>query len=109
MKMNRTFLIAGLLLGATAGAQDTTVPRGPDIGDLAANCGLGPFDQTTKAGIYNGLCEQLTDAEKCLALVKQSMSAEGVLSRPQGNQPKEKVSYCLDVFEAAMILQSRVP
>jgi hypothetical protein len=94
-------LALGAALLATSAYADIPVPRADNIDALASNCGIGPFEQTTKAGQYNPYCTQLTDAEKCLALVKKLMTGDGVL-HPAKND-SNRASYCLDEFRRDLL------
>ena len=90
-----------IFAGAKAYAEELPVNRGSEIDSLAGNCGIGPFGQTGKAGQYNRYCTQLTDAEKCLALVKQSFSPDSGETRP--SYQGEKTAYCLDLFRNELL------
>lgn len=89
----------------TAVAEPLPVPRAHDILPGASSCGIGPFGQTNKAGQYNPYCKTLTDAEKCLALIKNNMNSEGVLSKVYGDNEIEtqKTAYCLEHFKAELL------
>ena len=99
--LTATLSLATILVGAQALADELPVKRGQEIESLAGNCGIGPFGQTSKAGYYNQYCTQLTDAEKCLALVKQSFSNGTGETRP-AYEPA-KLGYCLAVFRNELI------
>lgn len=77
------------------------MPRGADVGELAANCAIGPFPQMSKAGGYNVLCNTMQDAEKCLALVKRHFSFDGtdVTVEPVAEHEQARAAYCLDVLK----------
>lgn len=75
-------------------------PRGDDIDSLASNCNIGPFQQTGKAGRYNELCTTLTDGEKCLALIKENMTALGQLTP---TNDVARVTYCLEHFKQELL------
>jgi len=77
------------------------VPRADDIDYMASACNIGPFEQTGKAGQYNPYCTQLTDAEKCLALVKSLMTDDGVLH--SAKHDSDRASYCLDEFRRNLL------
>ena len=99
--INSMVSVATLLAAGQALASDeATPPRGIDIKPGASACAIGPFGQTRKAGEYNQLCAQLTDSEKCLALIKGQMSASGVLS-PAERQ--DVANYCLENFRKELI------
>lgn len=100
-KSSLTLSLATIFLGAQAYADPTPLPRGEEILDMAGNCKIGPFEQTSKAGHYNSLCNELTDSEKCLALLKQSFYGSVGETRP-AYEP-EKLSYCLDHFRNELI------
>ena len=72
------------------------VPRGRNVLPEAGNCAIGPFNQTSKAGRYNGICESMPEAEKCLAFIKQHVSSNGEMRE---SSEKAKAQYCLDVFQ----------
>ncbi len=101
--MNQTnkLLMAALSLGSVvASAQQETLPRGPDVGTLAANCQTGPFRRVSKAGPYNQLCSVMSDSEKCLAFIKDHFELDG--SHRTTFQP-EKLRFCLDTLEQELI------
>jgi len=77
------------------------VPRGADVNELAANCGIGRFPQMSKAGGYNVLCDTMQDAEKCLALVKRHFIYDGknVTVEPVGEHDQARAAYCMDVLK----------
>lgn len=75
------------------------VARGADVGALAGNCRIGPFEQTSKAGPYNELCEIMPDGEKCLAYIKQNIRPNGEIVEARN---LEKALYCLEVFETEL-------
>ena len=81
----------------------TDIPRAHEILPLASNCAIGPFGQTSKAGQYNQYCQTLTDAEKCLALIKNNMNQDGVLSKIRSEREAEKAVYCLEHFKAELL------
>ncbi|MEM7646143.1 MAG: hypothetical protein AAF203_04470 [Pseudomonadota bacterium] len=93
------------------GSIQQDLPRGPDIEARAAACGVGdqhgefgyPLGQTTKAGPYNGLCKDLTDAEICLALVKSEMNNRGDLGLVSSRH-KPKAEYCLEHFREQLLI-----
>lgn len=112
MKKNIKMMTVGVntIVGAiaaftavTAVAEPLPVPRAHDILPAAAGCAIGPFGQTNKAGQYNPHCQTLTDAEKCLALIKRNMSSEGVLSKVYGEIETQKTAYCLEHFKAELL------
>ncbi|MBY0370985.1 hypothetical protein K2X33_09880 [bacterium] len=83
--------VASLFTAASAVANGP--PRGADVDELAGNCNIGTFPQTSKAGSYNNLCDQMSDAEKCLGLLKQHFNYNGttrVTHEPQ------ILAYCLE-------------
>jgi hypothetical protein len=94
--------IATLLASGAAQADDPTFPRGPDTHPLASNCSMGPFPQVAKAGPYNGHCDELTDGEKCFALVRGQLSARGAL-RPVHGDDGPRTEYCLEVFRKELL------
>ena len=89
---------AGLTLTLSAQA-DQGPPRGPDVDPIAGNCAMGPFPQTTKAGWYNSICEEMSDAEKCLAVIKGHFRHNGDLS-DWSPHSQEKVQFCLDTLKS---------
>ncbi len=101
---NRALLsltITGAIYAGNVLANPLPVPRAHDILPQAARCGIGHIGQTGKAGDYNPYCTQLTDAEKCLALVKANMSTEtGELSTAY---EQEKAQYCVEEFRRALL------
>lgn len=95
--------LTAALASATAAhaAERLPMPTGHNILPHASNCNLGPFEQTSKAGGYNGLCDALTDAEKCLALLKENMTHQtGELRR---TADVERVAYCLEEFRRGLL------
>ena len=77
-------------------------PRGIDIEPIAAGCPIGDVGFTTKAGSYNKLCKELSDAEKCLAVIKSSLVLKDgehqfVNNRFNTRQSK-KIDFCLDLI-----------
>lgn len=68
---------AGLSASLVATAKVSGLSRGADVGELAGNCGIAKFPQTSKAGGYNAICDEMQDAEKCLALIKQHFNSDG--------------------------------
>jgi len=95
--------LATFLASATSFAEALPVPRGSEIKARAGGCKIGPFEQSMKAGEYNQYCTQLTDAEKCLALVKQSFNPNDGVARPAYEQ--EKAAYCIDLLRAELLRQ----
>lgn len=95
--------LATILVGSQALADEEMPPRGREIEALAGNCAIGPFGQTGKAGQYNPHCATLTDAEKCLALVKQSFNSQNGETRPSWQG--DKAAHCIDVLRAELLSQ----
>ncbi|HEY8278657.1 MAG TPA: hypothetical protein VIH99_03480 [Bdellovibrionota bacterium] len=101
--------LSTILMGASAYADqrpnEIPVPRGSEIEAPAGFCRIGPFGQTNKAGPYNAYCEQLTDAEKCLALIKLHMhSHDGEVERAGSfQQDAERAAFCLDEFRNKLL------
>ena len=89
------------LTASVTGSATAAVPRGADVQPLAANCNIGPFPQTSKAGQYNALCNIMQDSEKCLALIKGSIYFNGteVTTHPLTGEGVEIGRYCLDVLK----------
>lgn len=101
--MSSTLTVACLSLAGSFSAQAAPQdpPRGADVGALAGNCGIGPFAQTAKAGYYNELCDEMQDAEKCLALIKGHFRSTGETDNVPAQQ-KEKAAYCLNVLKESL-------
>ncbi len=103
VKISRKQIVQVALVAASispfAGAAG--LPRGADVGTLAANCNIGPFPQMSKAGGYNVLCDTMQDAEKCLALVKRHFNFDGtnVTVEPVSDHEQARAAYCLDVLK----------
>ncbi len=91
--------------GAQANAAD--LPRGANVHELAGNCEIGTFPQTTKAGPYNSLCHVMKDSEKCLALIKGQFFYNGqeveVTAVPE--QKVQVAKYCLEVLNRELGLK----
>ncbi len=89
----------------TASAETLSPPRGANVDPLAANCNIGPFPQTSKAGKYNQLCDIMQDSEKCLALVKDKFREVNgnVAVYPVTNLGEPRMQYCLDVLRTALL------
>lgn len=103
MKKQTLAIAAISFAAATASTQPAEgPPRGRDISSQAGNCNIGPFGQTAKAGPYNGLCETMTDAEKCLALIKGNMTSDYQFHRVNGDQI-EIVGYCLEHLRSQLL------
>ena len=87
----------------SAFARDIPVPTGQEVGRHASSCtlgsGEGDLGQTGKAGEYNGFCNQLTDAEICLALIKQSITSRG----SQHTMNETRSEFCLDEFRKNLL------
>ena len=109
MKKQLIVKLAAIALAATAQARDLPVPHGPDIDVRASACGLGPdhgqlggeLGQTGKAGMYNAYCNDLTDAEICLAIIKGSLNHEGEQSI--WGTSEARVNFCLDEFKKNLL------
>lgn len=105
MKQTKKRILAALAtasaLALSISASAAGLPRGSEIDPLAANCDIGPFPQTSKAGSYNRICHQMEDAEKCLALLKGRFHYNGQTVRvfPLSNMQAPKGEYCLAVLE----------
>ncbi len=101
MNQSTKLLMAALTsLSMGAAAQERVVPRGPNVGSLAGSCRIGPFGQTSKAGQYNGLCNVMSDSEKCLALIKGHFNADG---SHNSSFQADKLRFCLDTLERELI------
>lgn len=94
------FLAGSFALPAASAQADNGVPRGESIKSIAGSCQIGPFEQTSKAGSYNQLCKEMTDAEKCLALLKRHF--RGSELRESHGVSKDKLTYCLGSFAASL-------
>ena len=104
--MVATLAMTSLMIGSAvqAGGGGHTPyepPRGPAVEGLASNCNMGPFGKVSKAGPYNGLCDEMSDTEKCLALIKDNMRSDGTMYPAGADQDRKK--FCLQTFEAALI------
>lgn len=88
---------------SVAGQAVADTPRGRDILPQAGNCAIGPFHQTSKAGQYNILCEEMSDAEKCLAFIKGQFDNEGG-HLPFSQHEVEKATYCMEALQKALLL-----
>lgn len=91
-------LIASSL--AVAQTEETRAPRGPNVGAGASSCNIGPFPQLGKAGWYNQLCQTMPDTEKCLALIKRNMNADGTIH--PAIHDKERSAFCMQVLSKAL-------
>ena len=100
--LSTTLSLATILLGSQAFAEFEP-PRGMNVEPLAGNCGIGPFGQTSKAGMYNHLCETMPEAEKCLALVKWSFWGFDQSGQVEKTHSPEKLEYCLEAFRRELI------
>lgn len=102
-----TLSLTAALAAATASAATgensrLPVPTGHDVRDRAGVCAIGPFGQSSKAGEYNQYCLELTEAERCLALVKLNMNdRSGEMQRRIFDQ--EKAAYCVDLFRNSLL------
>ena len=74
-------------------------PRGAEIGGAAANCPIGPFPMTSKAGEYSRLCGSMQDAEKCLAVIKLHFNTDGTTEK---TTDPDKMTYCLNELGKAL-------
>ncbi len=91
---------AALSLTSQASAQSTP-PRGVDVSSVAAACGVAKVPQTSKAGLYNDLCEELSDAEKCLAIIKDQMRSDDYTFSPiNSNRQKDKMRACIAIMQS---------
>jgi hypothetical protein len=95
-----TLTVLSLSLGAATAQAQQEPPRGQDVGRLAGNCAIGPFGQVSKAGPYNRLCAEMSDAEKCLAVVKQRLRDHGNTFElhPVWEGQRARAAYCLSTF-----------
>ena len=101
---------AQMIFAHSAVAKGEELPRGPEIQARAGACGVGeqhgeygaPLGQLGKAGAYNSLCKDLTDAEICLAFVKAHMTSNGVVSEAyKAFQPK--AAFCVEHFRSLLV------
>ena|GEM_PF-2372885 len=100
MKKFKTILASSIALTSLSTpvvAEDSGPARGRDIDPVAANCQIGEHDQTSKAGSYNLICEEMSDAEKCLALIKGALvkSNDEYEFRKFANSDKRE--FCLEL------------
>lgn len=104
-KTNVQLAIAGLITaaGITQSALAFEVARGANVETLAANCNIGSFPQTGKAGEYNGLCHVMQDAEKCLALVKRGFSETGPGEVKVEPLHDKRAAYCFEVLTRELL------
>ena len=110
--ITQTMIAAATLAGAaTLHARDipSHVPTGASIDTIAGKCGLHGLgrggQQTGKAAEYNGLCDQLTDAEICLAIIKGRFRGQGELREVRWDRQRERASYCLEHFQQELLGQ----
>lgn len=76
-------------------------PRGGDIDYFAVGCALG-----YKAGQYNRICNDLTEAEKCLALIKLSLirsEARTDLTQVREGIETEFAETCVEAFREGLL------
>ena len=106
-KLKESLFIGSLIAASPIAAQANSlvtgkvaVPRGYEIQVQAGNCGIGPFPQTSKAGIYNDYCDILSDAEKCTAFIKGHLLRNGEAVKT--SEPK-KLQYCLDQLQEELL------
>jgi hypothetical protein len=101
---NITLSFTTILMGAQAFADPIppSLPRGQNINSLAGACAIGPFEQTGKAGPYNAYCDQLTEAELCLAFIKGHFNTMDGRVHPNRLE-QGKVTYCLDTFRNELL------
>lgn|SRR5690242_18231660 len=85
-------------------ADTSALPRGADVDELAGNCAVGTFHQTTKAGPYNALCDSMEDAEICLGFLKQHFNATGTTRKTYN---PDKMAFC--VAELGDVLGATAP
>lgn len=112
----QTLTIAAIALATTTVGAQTQYdgpPRGRDIDAGAGSCGAGPFGQTGKAGSYNPICRTMTDAERCLALIKgnlylnnpsdQSQATDQYHFVPATGHEAQVMTYCLDHLRSQLL------
>lgn len=98
-----TLTLGATLAAAPAFANELPVPRGDETTASASSCAIGPFEQTGKAGPYNRYCTELTDAEKCLALVKKYLNQDGSMERAPYELDQQRVTFCLEEFRQKLL------
>lgn len=83
------------------------LPRGADVGPLAANCPIAKFPQTSKAGPYNILCKVMKDSEKCLALIKRQFDYDGQTVKVEKvyQEDVQRARYCLNILKEELGLE----
>ena len=98
-----TFAAASNMMAATVTTTMTrdscgdNHPRGGDIEPFAANCSIGSLSQISKLGCYNSVCDELSDHEKCLAVIKNKF--EHSPFREADNQAlKVRLDLCLQTI-----------
>lgn len=91
--------VAAFGITASVFASADPLPRGGDVAELAGNCGVKGFPQTTKAGGYNTLCAQMEEAEICLAFLKQHFDYQG---KTTTTHKPGKLAYCLEELGDAL-------
>lgn len=106
------------LLASNLSAKPFELPRGIEIEPIAGNCPIGEIPRTSKAGHYNSICHEMSDAEKCLALLKSSFRyVEAVEKTPAEEEApqhrwthneKKKLYYCADLYKQAFGLPDTI-
>lgn len=101
-KSNFSPVLASLVAAASISTFASADPaRGHEVEPIAGSCNIGTFQQTSKAGSYNVLCNVMEDAEKCLAYIKQhinySYSQDRVIVEHADDEAKAE--YCLEVLK----------
>ena len=110
-KMKQKYLVPAVLAGTVTlgqGAAAQEIVRGPNIAPIAGNCFIGPFPQTNKAGIYNRYCDELSNAEKCLAFIKGRFWSDGQTSPVSSERESEKLSFCLEQLKQDLAIETLV-
>jgi hypothetical protein len=94
-------------IGSQLLAQAPLAPRGVDISPIASGCGIAKIPQTNKAGPYNQLCDELSDAEKCLAIVKDQIYSRDYKFRPiSSDDQKTKMAICIEIMKKDFGIES---
>lgn len=81
--------------------------RGRDVHFYASHCDIGPFQKVSKAGEYNRICQEMSDAEKCLALVKKQLifNEETYELNPVPERGRERAAYCLSTMMNGLLAE----
>ncbi len=111
--LSKALAVAAIgLTGVPSEAKSFDPPRGDDVLDIASGCPLGPFGQTNKAGPYNHICNEMSDAEKCLAYIKDNLNRESDGSyeiTPVYKSERAKASFCINTFVNGLLVEGTSP